>query len=205
MNQLDVQNRINAGLAVAARVLGQPFNAFRPLDVFAQLSGPPWTVMGVIDRDPDRMLRAPAGYGDVTRYFLGDASSLRAGDILVNESHTYFVAGIEGFSAPMVVDCNASVSIADLQQSAAYGGSVESVIADGWPASLRLSGLAGDRLTGLRDSPGEAIFSLLLPLLPGLALRSGMRVLDGQGQHLQLTGVESTALGYRASARLCDA
>lgn len=192
--------RINRGRAVAAGQLGSAFTVYRPANPMQPLVNAVGTLQAVIDRDPDCAMRAPPGYGDAARYLLADSGALQVGDILLGGGATCFVAELSSALVPLVVDCNAVLQILTLVPSSGYGGVVEQSVAAGWPGSVRLGGRGGSSPAELPGDPRLPLWDVLLPILPGVALASGMRIVDAAGRRLSLGGVEQSALGYRIQA-----
>lgn len=195
-----VQARIDAGLGVAAAVLGTPYSVYRPADPMQPLAAPIFTLQAVVGRDPEGGFRAPAGYGVAVRTLFADASGLRVGDVLVGDGATLFVAAIEANAPPLLVDCNARLGLLRLVASPGYGGAAEQAVAAGWPASLRLEGHGAPSPAGLPGDARPPGWQILLPAIPGVVPAAGMRAVDDSGRRLEIAGVELSGLGTRIAA-----
>jgi hypothetical protein len=201
MDRSTIQARIDRGLDLAAGKLGGSFQQYRPQTPLQPLAPPPIaTLQGAAVRDAGFSLHAPPGFADAARYWLGDASPLQPGDLLVGDGAALFVASCPALTPALLVDCNASLQLLDWQPGGGYGGASEAAIATGWPASLRLAGRGQLPAAALPGDLRNAGWEMLLPAIPGLTLREGMRAEDAAGRRFVLCGVESTTLGLRIQA-----
>lgn len=206
--QADIQALINQGLGFGAAVIGEPCTWFRP-------SGPanpldPANARGELRCyfDPDYAFggKKPNLYGKPLYGALFDRTATLPGDYLQAASGTYFLAAQQPLLPTAAVACNATVTLTRPGGNTAsgkqpYGGrrdSTDTPLMTGWPASLLR---AGRTIAGKADLPGDVPdggFEMLLPAWPGVTLRTGDRVADGQGRAFVLSSAELSDLGWRA-------
>lgn len=137
-----------------------------------------------------------------------DAAYTRPGDYLVGPQFTWFVAS----QAPLLpvlcvkavrVVCIARLVAASAVGLASYGGVQRGSVAPlltGWPASMVAHGEGIDRA----DLPADAAlggWSVLLPALPSVLLRTGDLVTDDLGRTGVVSSAELSDYGWRLIVR----
>ena len=208
MDAARIQARINRGEATAARIVGQPFTLHRPAGPSAPVAPATarGTILAYLDPDPQFQGKRPNLYGKPTWGALMDRTGTLPGDYLVGAQGTFFLIAQQPLLPTAAVECNATVTVSrpagnTAPGKQAYGGrrdSTDAPLITGWPASLLR---AGRTIAGKADLPGDVPdggFEMLLPALPGVTIRTGDRVVDGQGRAFILSSAELTDLGWRA-------
>ena len=137
-----------------------------------------------------------------------DASYTRPGDYLVGPQYTWFVASQAPLLPVLCVKATRTVNIARTGMTngvglGAYGGLQRSAmqpVLRGWPVSMVAHGTGLDRA----DLPADASlggWSLLLPVLPAITLRTGDLVTDDLGRAGVVVSVELSDYGWRLLVR----
>lgn len=217
MDGAKIQERVDRGFAVAARVTGVPHDLFRPTDPLRPLSlvDRIAVVPVALDARPNFKFQIPALHSDAERYALVASALVEPGDYLVGPTLTAFVASKPTFYSAVCIACNATLSLRRLVAPSGFGAidertdvvQGEAVQWQGWPASLRF---AGRGRSGIDDLPGDMPspeFQALLPRLPeGVPdPRPGDVLVDQDGRRLAVAWAEWSELGWRVVARLLTA
>jgi hypothetical protein len=168
------------------------------------------------DRDSTFPATKAAEYGKPEYFVAYDRGGPNVGDYLVGATDTYFIINQDDLTPSKVVKTNATVdfyrpgAVAPTdpvnyskfrEESAAGFGNL---IATGWPISL-LSGSRGEKATlagTLPDASRQPWWNWLCPAIPGVRLRTDDKFMDENGTRYQISGCESTDLGYRGTAQL---
>ena len=203
MNAQGLANRITKGMGVAARRAGSLVSVFRPTTVLQPLSGKNRIIDLFAAFLPGSAGSGLASYGSGLWRGIYDASYTQAGDFLVGDKETYFVASQKPGLPVQCVLTNRIVSIVRpmpaLQGS--YSGffavSGESVLV-GCPASL----LAGNPHSsgGKIDQTLFGDWTLLLPPMMANPQIADV-VSDDLGAVYVVSGAESGVLGWRLTVR----
>jgi hypothetical protein len=207
MQQTRLQDRISRGLGAAARHIGAPYDAYRPV-------GPadPLTPANRYLRLPaafdaeDPSFQRPSGYGRATWFGIFDSAYTQPGDFLRGPGGTFFVAAQQSLLPSLCVLTNRVVNLSRPAAPTApgvnsYGGvtlATATRLLTAWPASILTagSGTAG-------DLPGDASipsWTVLLPDTP-VALRAADLIQDDLGRTYVIGTAEYTALGWRILAK----
>ncbi len=210
MDEFTLQDRISRGLGVAARRIGASTDAFRPHDVadplamsnrFLRLSA----AFSALD---GRFARSNP-YGAPLWHGVFDAAYTRPGDYLVQPRGTWFIAAQQPLLPVLCVRAERVVSFSRPAAPARigienYGGVTRQAIMPlltRWPASV-LTGSAAARPTA--DLPADAdasIWTVLLPAVNNVVLRSSDLMNDDLGRFGVVTAAELTELGWRLQVR----
>lgn len=202
-----VQARLYAAYTKAALKLGAPYQFYRPLSATDPL--------GTLLLTQNAAL-SPKSYGfekmakhaDFDWCGMFDGTLTKIGDYLVGVNGTFFI-GSQFLNMPiMTVKCNRTVRILRPQQQAGvgvvgYGGNIDSeetVLMQGWPASV-LAGTKGDKSeTNLPGDVKAAWWAILLPAFAGVQIRSDDIITDDLNRRYVISSAELTDLGWRLSA-----
>jgi hypothetical protein len=211
MNGRKLQDRLYLGLGLSARHVGQSADAFRPKGPFKPL-----------DRQ-NRFLRLPAtfvsatgnggktnAYGEVLWHGIFDAGYTRAGDYLVLETGTFFVASQEHLLPVLCVKANRIISIVrpNMQTNTAnnaYGGYTSgssAILMENWPASVLGENRSSASATDLPTDQAVPYWNILLPAIACIILSPGDLVTDDLNRTAAIAGTELTDLGWRISAKM---
>jgi len=211
MNGHKLQDRLNLGLGLSARYVGQSADAFRPNGPFSPL------------QSQNRFLRLPAAfvpakgndkqtnvYGDVLWHGIFDGSYTRPGDYLVARGARFFVASQAPLLPILCVRANRIVSVIrpNMQSSSAnnpYGGytSGNSMhVMEGWPASVLGENRSGTTGADLPTDQIVAYWNILLPAIDDVVLSPGDFVSDDLRRTAVIACSELTDLGWRISAKM---
>jgi hypothetical protein len=206
-----LQDRLYLGLGMSARHVGQTTDAFRT-------SGP----FNPLNRQ-NRFLRLPATfvsssgnetranvYGEVLWHGIFDASYTQAGDYLVQETGTFFVASQAPLLPVLCVKTNRIISIIqpNLQTSTAsnaYGGYTSgssAILIEAWPASVLGEIRSNSSTAGLPTDQTVPYWSILLPAVAHVVLSPGDLITDDLGRTAVISSSELTDLGWRINARI---
>jgi len=220
MDAATLHARIDAGMGKAARRLGITATAYRPAGatnpiVSGNIVG---TLPMAVSADAKYSYGRANLYGQAIWYGLLDTSTLRVGDYLVRpdrrtgteDGGTWFVAALQLHLPPVLVSCNAVMTLTRPGgQSAAagyYGGvavSGETALLTAWPGSILLRGQSKMSEVGL---PGDTALSLHDVLLPfgGVELRPNdvITTAETPARRYTVSAVERTDLGWRLTALL---
>ncbi len=201
------------GFARAAARTGLPFDHYRPLaalEPVCELSRL-GVVLATFDSSPGFDLRGATAHGKPLRWAITDPAALQHGDILTAgdlRGETCFVADPGGLEAPLVVRCNAVLSL--LRQPApppgASGYRVEAADAvellRGWPASVLRASRGAAPETALPGHVPVGEWQVMLPrLVEGVTPHNGDVLRNAAGTRFVVMMAEGTHLGWRIAAR----
>ena len=211
--------KVRYGYGKAGKKLGDVHTTYRPtLPTTPALA--PQNVMAFIpfisSATPEGAFKRPSNYNQPLRYGLFDAGATRVGDYIDGATGTYFVASQTALEVPMVVACNAMLSVfrgaaASTVNEDVYAGrtvATDSPVLNQFPASLLI---AGRSEAGRLDLPGDSSDRgavILLPYVAGAVLRVSDRVQavfsepNEISRGFTISSVELTDLGYRINARV---
>ena len=206
-----LSNKVWRGLGMAARVIGEKTDAYRPTDSADPL------------RPANRFLQLPAsfsrprlrtaragGYGEALWEGVFDAAYTRPGDYLVRaDGAIWFVAAQPSIQAPMCVRTLRRLSFARPSGTVSagantYGGVVSgtaSAVLTGWPAAMAQPGATGQNELATTTALPQAVWSVLMPPLEWLALLPGDTMTDDLGRAGVVNAAEYTDLGWRLVVR----
>lgn len=217
MTAARILDRVQFGYGKAASKLGLSHTLYRPTAALTPALSPLCfmrrDVPFAVSQTPDAAFSRPAKYGSAIAFALMDVrgtrgSDVRGGDYIVGPTGTWFVASLEQLTIPMVIECNAVVSVARPAGNVTpgigpYGGrknSTDVPLMAGWPASVLLGGRTQ---AGRADLPADVQakgFQILLPAWPGVTLRTSDRVTDDAGRAFTLGAAELSDFGWRLDA-----
>ena len=206
MDQARVQGLIDRGLARAASILGVEFSQYRPSTAMDPLlAGSSMQMLHcVFDYSPGLDLKAPTPYGHPFTHLIGDPAQIQAGDYLVGDE-TFFVSRVERLHPAWCVLCNMTLNILDTAQTTSagtnsYGGvtsASNTMVARGWPMSMLAKTRGEQDITKLPSDTRSAFYEVLMPVIPGLTLGSGLCLQDANAQLYEIMSSETTAYGCR--------
>lgn len=190
MDMATIRTRVAAGYGAGAARLGVVGDQYRPTDALTPLATVYARPMMAFSDAAALAFRAPARWGLPLRYALMDTMDVVAGDILVADDDTYFVARVEAMRPAMVVLCDRVVSLT------AASGSTTQVVA-GCPAAIVMRSQGEREKSGMPGSQRPGSFVLFLPVLPAVTLTPYMVVTTDLGTSYTVVTVEPTSFGYR--------
>lgn len=210
VDEAQLADRIGWAMNVAARKLGSPADAYRPLGTEDPL------------RPANRFVRLYAsftslqasfrqlpGYGNALWHGIFDSSYTRAGDYIVQGSKVWFVAGQDPLLPVLCVRVNRTLSFSrpgapQNPGANGYAGVTASNSASllrGWPASvLGMSG-SGRPDAGLPTDSSVSYWTVLLPAAAGVVLRASDLMVDDLGRNGVIAAAELTELGWRLTVK----
>lgn len=218
MDAATIQGKVYAGYAKAAVRVGFEFDVFRPAGASSPLaSGNKIATInaaftpGVTKFNFDK---APA-HKDELFTGLYDGTQTRLGDYMVATSGqggqgAYFVANMPSLQPILAVKCNRTVTISTPGPSTTFGaqpaymGSTpanQAAVMTGWPVSLLFDARGRATEVGLPGDLPSPFFSILLPALSGVDVRSGMVIGDDLGRQFVIAASELSPLGWRLTAQ----
>ncbi len=203
-----IQAKIYAGNGIAAGVLGQPFDVYRP----TSSTYPTAKLFSInaaftIHSSGDYNFHKPSDYKGPLFHALVDGTLLQVGDYLNNPGNVFgpfFLISLNPLVPILAVSCNHIVSFyrrasdADVG-SLSYGGndpSTDQPLMLNWPVSL-LKGSRGLREAELPGNVGFGMFDILAPYSLGVNLLIGDIIIDDLGLRYVIQSAELTDLGWR--------
>lgn len=214
MDAATIQQKVWAGYGAAAGRVGAVFGQYRP-------SGPqtPLGTANQIGSLNAAFTVAPSGF-DFERapahrnaIFNGlfDAAGVAVGDYLVGPGGvTYFVAGLAPLTPPLCVLCNRVLTVHTPGPSgtfgvqAAYQGTApanETATMTAWPANLLFDARGRATEVGLPLDLPSPFYSILMPALADVDVRTGMILTDDQARRYVVSASERSAFGWRLFAQ----
>jgi hypothetical protein len=208
MDGATLQARIYAAYGKASGKIGQTYDVYRPDFIKAPLNNLVAIVTAAFDSSPQYGFKAPNGYGDALWSALLDGSLTQVGDYLIGNNQTFFIAAQQSLLPIMVVECNRTVGVnRQHQQSGAgvvgYGGDTvagQTVLMNGWPASILMGARSEKSEAGLPDSTKSPSWKILMPHFSGVTLRTNDIITDDLSRRYIISGAELTDLGWRINA-----
>jgi hypothetical protein len=210
MTQARIQDRIQWGLNVAARVAGDFADAYRPKGISDPLAA------------ENRFLRLPAlfsgmrgqfqrpnAYGEPLCHGIFDAAYTRVGDYLLQDGVRWFIASQEPL---LPVQCVRTNRIVTFSRAAAptmtgmngYGGVTATnptALLTNWPASVLAASGRMQPAAGLPADSTVPFWTVLLPSLTGTVLLPGDLMRDDLLRSGVVTAAELSGLGWRLTVR----
>ena len=201
-----IDDVIQRGRGIAAFRVGQMHTLHRPRNAGQPLAGA--TAIMAMPALFTPSVGRSASYGHPLYEGVFDASYTAAGDFLVGKALTWFVANQSPLLPVLCVKTTRVVDVRRMQAPAGiglsgYGGLQRSgaqTVLSGWPASVVAHGLGLDR-ADLPADPPLGGWSVLLPVLPGVTLRSGDLITDDIGRAGVVSAAELSDLGWRLLVR----
>lgn len=200
--------KVNWGNGKAAKRLGGTACHYRATSPFNPLEAQPMRQLSasfVTDYGYMRAVR----FGQATHIGIFDAAGFEAGDIMVSDEGTFYVAAIPLLQPILCVRTERLVSIrrtaqpghdAGLQE---YGGTTaanERLIMSGWPASILLSRGGEHSPLKLPGDTRSAWHNILMPAFCDVSLHTGDFMTDEAGHRYVISGTEITDMGWRLTA-----
>jgi hypothetical protein len=209
MDGVRLADRLAYGAGCAARRVGFLHDAYRPAGPVEPLDlANRFMRLCVALVLPGGSVGGPGGFGVPFRQGWADWSYLQVGDYLAGPEGVMFVAAIEPPKPMLVVMTNGLVTLArpgvpgqaGLNGYGAVGPGAETPLIAGYPASL-LAGGTGDRTrNGLPDDGKVPGFSVLLPVVEGVAPQVADILTNERGERYAVNSVEETCGVWRLSA-----
>ncbi|WP_039661539.1 MULTISPECIES: hypothetical protein [Pantoea] len=200
--------KVSQGNGKAAKRLGVIARHYRATSPFNPLEAQPLRQISASFVTDYGYMRA-ARFGQAIRIGIFDAEGFGAGDMLVSDEGTFYVAAMPLLQPILCVRAERLVSIRRTAQAGNdaglqdYGGTTvanERLIMSGWPASVLLN--RGGEHSPLK-LPGEtrsAWHNILLPAFSGVSLHAGDFITDEAGHRFVISGTELTEMGWRLTA-----
>lgn len=210
MDSTSLQDRIQWGMNVAARLTGTRADAYRP----ASASNPLLTQnrylrLNVTFTSTNGDLEHAVGYGHALWHGIFDAAYTQTGDYLVRADGTWFIAAQQPLMPILCVQTNRVVSFSRPAAQVStgvndYGGVTANTLMpllDQWPASVITASTAGRPDAGLPGDASVAYSTVLLPALPGVVLRAADLMSDDLNQTAVISAAELSVLGWRLTVK----
>lgn len=212
MNNDLLQDTIRRGLGRAAASVGAWCNAYRPKGPANPLD-PTHRFLRLQAAFTSVHPSRPIGYGQPDWIGVFDAAYTRPGDYLVRSlsarggdtGGVWFIASQQPNLPVLCVRASRVVSLARPAAPLAtgvntYGGvtlAAATALMTSWPASVLAAGGAGADGAALPADGSPGSWTVLLPAVPGIALRNGDLLTDDLGRTGLVTSAEQTDLGWR--------
>ncbi|QAY85395.1 hypothetical protein [Pseudomonas arsenicoxydans] len=207
MNGTKLQSKIYIGYGKAAKRIGFDYQQFRAASASNPLSS---TALQTLPASftTNFSYSAPNKYGQATWLGLFDARTFEPGDFLVGRQGTFFIAAMQDTLPIYCVQTNRVVSVLRVGMDAGVGlggwagdtPASEAVLMQGWPASV-LQGTKGE--TNDAKLPGDVKtpwWAILMPVWPGIVLRTSDIIRDELGRKYVISSAELTDMGWRITA-----
>ncbi|MGH6957536.1 MAG: hypothetical protein ACREEW_12805 [Caulobacteraceae bacterium] len=214
MQAAAIQAKVWSGYGLAAARVGVGFGHYRPSGPANPIS--PANLLGQIEAaftvapSGFDFLRAPR-HKDATFTGLFDASAAEVGDYLVGPTGTtYFVAGLAPLRPPLCVLCNRTLTVLTPGPSTTFGAQAgymgttaanETSAMTAWPANLLFEARGRATEVGLPLDLPSAFYSVLMPALSGVDVRTGMILADDDARRYVVSASERSGFGWRLLAQ----
>ena len=206
-----VSAKVWRGLAMAAQVIGEKTDAYRPTDTSNPLqpTNHYLRLPAAFNRPRGRIMHA-GGYGETLWEGVFDATHTQSGDYLVHaDGGTWFIAERLPMQAPLCVRTLRRLSFARLSRPGnaganGYGGGTSgraSAVLTSWPAAMVTTDAKGQIELTTTTALKQAVWAVLLPPLEWLGLLPGDTMADDLGRAGVVEIVEFTELGWRLAVR----
>ena len=207
MHQHHLKDRIARGLGAAARHIGAPYDAYRPVSAADPLDPRNrYLRLPAAFNAEDPAFKHPTGYGRATWFGIFDNAYTQPGDYLTGPAGTFFIAAQQALLPNLCVLTNRVLS---LSRPAApttpgvntYGGvlfATATPLLTAWPGSILTAGSGSPG-----DLPSDAnipSWTVLLPDTP-IPLRAADIIQDDLGRTYVIGTAEYSALGWRILAK----
>ena len=211
MDAATIAAKVRKGYGKAAHVLGRSCAVYRPAGAGAPIADGNLIVtqLAAFDTVPQFSFVNPTDFKNRDFYALTDATLLDAGDYLVCQGVTYFVATMDDVAAPMCVRCDTVLTLARagsvVPGPGAYGGGrrgAETTLLTSWPAGIQ-EGSRGERGDTLLASDTRMPWVVLFfPSSVPIQIRNGDFATTGDAAPMTyvVSNAEQTALGWRCTA-----
>jgi len=212
MDADQLNDRVARGMGQAAQRIGEGYDAFRPRDAVNPMArGNLLLRLNVAFHGEDKDWHRSARYGQPLWFAIHDTAYTLPGDYLRGPRGTFFIAAQPPLLPTVCVLTNRILrfSRADGARKPGtngYGGveqREETLLLDGWPASVLAAGAGARGAGALPGEPGPPSWTVLLPVLHGpqaVELRLDDLMTDETGTRAVVSAVELTELGWRLTA-----
>jgi hypothetical protein len=210
MDSARLEDRIRWGLNVAARATGATTSAYRPRGTEHPLAPRNrFLRLNAAFGNLDGKFARPNGYGNALWCGIFDAAYTRPGDYLAQHDATWFIAAQQKFLPVLCVQTNRVVSFTrPAAQSSTgvntYGGVTAANVTPlmtNWPASVLAESREGRPLADLPNDTSVSLWTVLLPVFPGIVLQTADLMSDDLGRNGVIATTELTSLGWRLAVR----
>jgi hypothetical protein len=213
MDAASLIDRVARGMGKAALHLGETYEAFRPRDGMAPLSPANRLLcLNAAFHSEDKDWNRSARYDQPLWFAVHDTAYTQPGDYLRGPAGTFFIAAQPPLLPTVCVLTNRTLTFtrADGARKAGgngYGGvqrREDTLLLDGWPASVLIANAGSHGAGDLPGEPGPASWIVRLPALQGplaVELRHDDLMTDETGTRAVISAVERTELGWRLAAR----
>lgn len=210
MNPAVLQDRIYWGANVAARQLGALTDAYRPMgnvDPLALIHR--YLRLPAAFTGPEGKFIHPNSYGSALSYGIFDAAYTRVGDYLVQGHSIWFIAAQQPLLPVLCVKTNRFVSFSRAVAPSAtgvntYGGvtaATTTPLLTSWPANVLGASGGGRPEADLPSDNTVPYWTILLPAIPNVVLRTADLMVDDLGRNAVVAAVELSELGWRLTVK----
>ncbi len=207
MDGTKLQAKIYIGYGKAAKRIGFDYQQFRATSANNPLST---TALQTLPASFTTKFTygSPNKYGEATWLGLFDAREFAVGDFLVGRQGTFFIAAMQDTLPILCVQTNRTVDVLRVGQDAGVGlggwagdkPSTETVIMQGWPASI-LQGTKGETNEAkLPQDVKTPWWAILLPAWPGIVFRTSDIIRDDLDRKYVISSAELSDMGWRITA-----
>jgi hypothetical protein len=205
-----LQDRISRGLGAAARAIGGTTEAYRPScmrDPLDQTNR--FLRLQAAFSAPDGRFLHPNGYGSALWYGVFDSAYTRAGDYLVQQGATWFIAAQQPLLPPLCVKATRVVSFMRPVAPSAVGPNGYAGVNEAelcplltrWPASVLGASGSGRPESDLPADTSVPYWTTLLPAFSEVVLRPSDLMRDDWGRTAVVSAAELTELGRRLTLK----
>lgn len=210
MDSASLQDRIQWGMNIAARLTGTRADAYRPTSASNPLlTANRYLRLNATFASTSGRLESAVGYGAALWHGIFDAAYTQAGDYLVRADGTWFIAAQQPLMPILCVRTNRVVSFSRPAAQVStgvneYGGVTAknlTPLLDQWPASVITTSTAGRPDAGLPGDASVPYSTVLLPAIPGVVLRVSDLMSDDLDRTAVIAAAELSDLGWRLTVK----
>jgi hypothetical protein len=199
-----IAERVRWGYNIAARTLGEPAIAFRPIDPFHPLTpAGRYLRLAAAFTSLDGGYSRPNVYGSALWVGIYDSSQTWVGDYLTQGQAIWFIASQDDMMPNLCVRTNRIVSLKRAITPGPTGVPIQSpvTIASDWPVSMLGVSLSGRADAGLPTDLSSPYWTILMPNIPACVLQASDTVTDDLGRTGTVLATELSALGWRLTVK----
>jgi hypothetical protein len=199
----NLQDRIAAGLGQAGRKLGLQTDIFRPRDAGPALAAANRFMRLAVAFHIGKGFTEPASPGVPFWQAMLDSAYTKPGDYLVQGSSIWFIASQPRLLPVLCVQTNRRVHFSRPARAdhvgpgdyAAMRAETMRPLLTDWPAAMQTASRQGGA------QPGDGLWRVLLPAIPGMILQPGDRMTDDLHRACIVVAADLSATGWDLRAR----
>ena len=213
-----VDTKVAYGYAKAASKVGSVCTVYRPATAFAPLQSTPLntTLMAAFDAKPSLTFTQSIPWDGPIVQGMFDPTGLKVGDMITNQAQSvsadaqtsvYFIIRHDPYRPNICALTTNIAQIYDTSQPAQdvqFGSRPPSgpskaqdvLIASDWPVAVVMSARGSAAQAKLPTDTRRPTLKLLLPAVPGVVFKGGIRVILDTGMYLRVEGAHLSQFGW---------